>query len=250
MADRSFRPFAGKVALVTGSGSGIGEAVARRLAAEGASVITNSHSSRGHGEELAAELPDAAFVQADVSDEKDAARLVEAASDRWGQLDIVVNSAGWSTVVPFADLEAQTDELWKRCLDVNLMGIWYVSRAAAPLLRRSEDGSITNVTSAAGLRAAGSSIPYAVSKAAANHLTKLLARALAPEVRVNAVAPGFIETPLTASMPPEFRQTYLETAVLHRTGTPDDVADACLFLARSTFATGEITVLDGGLSLA
>ena len=250
VAESASRPLDGKVALVTGSGSGIGEAVARRMAAEGAGVVVNSRSDRGNGESLASEMPDATFVQADVSDEQGAARLVAAAADRWGRLDIVVNSAGWSSVVPLADLDAHTDEMWRQCLDVNVMGIWYVARAAASLLRGAEDGSITNVTSAAGIRAAGSSIPYAVSKAAANHLTKLLAKALAPDIRVNAVAPGFIDTPLTASMPPEFREAYIETSLLGRTGSPEEIADACLFLARSTYATGEIAVIDGGLSLA
>ncbi|MDX6376016.1 MAG: ketoreductase, partial [Gaiellaceae bacterium] len=155
-----------------------------------------------------------------------------------------------SKVVPFADLEAADDELWRSCLDVNVMGIWHVVRAAAPALRRSGNASITNVTSVAGIRPSGSSIPYAVSKAAANHLTRLLASALAPDIRVNAVAPGFIETPLTDSMPDRFRKGYEETAALGRIGHPDDIADACLFLARSTYTTGEIVVVDGGLSIA
>lgn len=240
----------GKVALVTGSTSGIGRAIAGRLAAEGAAVVINGHTDSGDGEAYAAQLPDAVYVRADVSNEDDARRLVGVAVDRWRRLDIVVNSAGWSKVAPFAELAAQTDEFWSRCLGINLMSIWYVSREAAALLRDSKDGSITNITSAAGIRAAGSSIPYAVSKAGANHLTRLLARALAPSVRVNAVAPGFVDTPLTASMPEEFRAGYLRTAPLQRAGTPDEIADACLFLICSTYATGEITVLDGGLSLA
>jgi ketoreductase RED2 len=219
------------------------------LAAEGAAVVINAHTSRDQGEAVAAQLPQARFVQADVSEPHDAERLVAAAVDGWGRLDIVVNSAGWSSVVPFADLDAVTEELWERCMRVNLMGTWYVSRAAAPLLAAAEDGSITNVTSVAGIRASGSSIPYAVSKAAANHLTRLLARTLAPDVRVNAVAPGFIETPLTASMPAEFRERYEQTAALGRTGSPEEIASACLFLARSAYTTGEIAVVDGGLSV-
>jgi ketoreductase RED2 len=240
----------GAVAVVTGSAHGIGEGIARRFAAAGVSVVINSRTANGGGEALATELPDATYVRADVSDADDARRLVDTALDRWGRLDLVVNAAGVSRVVPFQDLDAADDELWQSCLDVNVMGIWHVVRAAVPALRKSENPSITNVTSVAGIRPSGSSIPYAVSKASANHLTRLLASALAPDIRVNAVAPGFIETPLTDSMPPEFRKGYEETAVLGRVGHPDDIAEACLFLARSTYTTGEIVVVDGGLSIA
>jgi ketoreductase RED2 len=235
--------------VVTGSAQGIGEAIARGLAAAGVAVVINSRTGDG-GQALADELPEATYVRADVSDPDDAHRLVRAALDRWGRLDVVVNAAGVSKVVPFADLEAADDELWRSCLDVNVMGVWHVARAAAPALRRSDNASITNVTSVAGIRPSGSSIPYAVSKAAANHLTRLLASALAPDIRVNAVAPGFIETPLTDSMPAHFREGYEQTAALGRIGHPDDIADACLFLARSTYSTGEIVVVDGGLSIA
>jgi ketoreductase RED2 len=235
--------------VVTGSAQGIGEAIARGLAAAGMAVVINSRTGDG-GQALADELTEATYVRADVSDADDAQRLVRAALDRWGRLDVVVNAAGVSKVVPFADLEAADDELWRSCLDVNVMGVWHVARAAAPALRRSDNASITNVTSVAGIRPSGSSIPYAVSKAAANHLTRLLASALAPDIRVNAVAPGFIETPLTDSMPARFREGYEETAALGRIGHPDDIADACLFLARSTYSTGEIVVVDGGLSIA
>jgi ketoreductase RED2 len=236
--------------VITGSAQGIGEAIARQFAAAGTAVVINSRTANGGGEAVASDLPEATFVQADVSDADDAQRLVQAALERWGRLDIVVNAAGVSRVVPFEDLDAADDELWRSCLDVNVMGIWHVARAAAPALRRSDNASITNVTSVAGIRPSGSSIPYAVSKASANHLTRLLASALAPDIRVNAVAPGFIETPLTHSMPAKFRKGYEDTAVLGRVGQPDDIADACLFLARSTYSTGEIVVIDGGLSIA
>jgi ketoreductase RED2 len=240
----------GAVAIVTGSARGIGEGIARRLAAEGVGVVVNSRTANNGGEALAMGLPDATYVCADVSDADDARRLVDTALDRWGRLDLVVNAAGVSRVVPLDDLDGADDELWQSCLDVNVMGIWHVARAAAPALRKSDNPSITNVTSVAGIRPSGSSIPYAVSKASANHLTRLLASALAPAIRVNAVAPGFIETPLTDSMPAEFRKGYEETAALGRIGHPDDIADACLFLARSTYTTGEIVVVDGGLSIA
>lgn len=233
---------------MTGSSRGIGEAVARAFAAAGASVIVNSRGA-GAGESLAAELRDARFVQADVAEQAGAEQLVETASREWGRLDYVINCAGVTRLVPLADLDAVTQDDWQAALGVNVLGIWHVCRAAAPLLRGSGGGAIVNVTSAAGIRPSGSSIPYAVSKAAANHLTRLLARTLAPEIRVSAVAPGFIDTPLTASMPGEFREGYIKTAPLGHTGRPQDIAEACLFLARSSYATGDVVLIDGGLAL-
>ena len=241
-------PLTGRVALVTGSSRGIGEAVARAFAAAGASLIVNSRGA-GAGEALAVELGDARFVQADVAEQSGAEQLVETASREWGRLDYVINCAGVTRLVPLADLDAVTEADWQAALGVNVLGIWHVCRAAAPLLRSSGGGAIVNVTSAAGIRPSGSSIPYAVSKAAANHLTRLLAKTLAPEIRVSAVAPGFIDTPLTASMPGEFREGYIKTAPLGHTGRPQDIAEACLFLARSSYATGDVVLIDGGLAL-
>ena len=156
----------GRVALVTGSSSGIGAAVAAAFARQGAAVVVNSASSVTAGEEVAARLPNATYVQADVSDAAAAAALVDAAVERFGRLDIVVNNAGTTAVIPHDDLEAATAEVWERILRVNVLGIWHVIRAAVPHLRATGDGVILNITSLAGVRPAGSSIPYAVSKAA------------------------------------------------------------------------------------
>ena len=202
------------------------------------------------GAALASDLRSAIFVQADVTEQQDVARLVDAATKQWGRLDTVVNCAGYSRVVPFDDLAAADDELWERCLQTNVKSLWHVARAATPALRNSPVASIVNVTSIAGIRPVGSSIPYAVSKAAANHLTRLLARTLAPTIRVNAIAPGFIDTPLTAEMPAQFRDRYVASAALGRTGEPEDIAQAALFLATSPYTTGEIVVVDGGVCLA
>jgi ketoreductase RED2 len=238
----------GRVALVTGSSSGIGAAVAGAFAQLGASVVVNSASSVAAGQQVADDLPDALYVQADVADPAQADRLVEAAVARYGRLDIVVNNAGTTVVIPHADLDAATTEIWERILRVNVIGTWNVVRAAAPHLRASGDGVILNITSLAGVRAVGSSIPYAVSKAALNHLTVLLANALGPEIRVHAVAPGLIDTPWTDSWD-EVRATVNATAPLQRSGTPDDVADACVALVGTRYATGQVLVLDGGMAL-
>ena len=235
-----------EVVVVTGSSSGIGRAVAERFARDGARVIINSSRSVEAGEMLAQSLPEAVYVQGDVSREDDARRVVATALERFGRLDVVVNNAGTTRRIPFVDLEAVDDELWRRILDVNLMGPWYVSRTAAPALREAK-GAIINVGSVAGIIAGGSSLPYAVSKAALHHLTRTLAQALAPEVRVNAVAPGLVETPWTVGW--EANEAIVARTPLGRAGTPEDIADAVVSLARAPFATGQIVVVDGGLTL-
>ncbi len=236
-----------EVVVVTGSSSGIGRAVAERFARDGASIIVNSSRSVEEGETLARSLPDAAYVQGDLSREEDAQRLVATAVERFGRLDVVVNNAGTTKRLPFADLDGADDELWWRILGVNLMGPWYLSRAAAPALREAK-GAIVNVGSVAGIVAAGSSLPYSVSKAALHHLTRALAQALAPDVRVNAVAPGLVDTPWTAGW--ESNEEILARIRLGRVATPGDIADAVVSLARTPYATGQVLVVDGGLTLA
>lgn len=238
----------GRVALVTGSASGIGAATARALARAGAFVVVNSRSSTEAGEALAAEIG-GAYVRADVAEESEARALVEAAAEREGRLDVLVNNAGTTVRIPHADLDAATPEVWRRILEVNLLGAWNVTVAAVPHLRRAAGGGcVVNVTSLAGIRPVGSSIPYAVSKAALNHLTLLLANVLGPEVRVNAVAPGLVDTPWTADWDLE-RAAVHTGAPLRRTGSPDDVAAAILGVVASPYQTGTVVLVDGGLHL-
>lgn len=220
--------------------------MAERFARDGARVVVNSSRSVEEGEALARSLPDAVYVQADVAQEEEAKRLVATTLERFGRLDVAVNNAGTTKRVPFGDLDGADDELWQRILAVNLMGPWYVSRAATPALRETK-GSIVNIGSVAGLIAGGSSLPYAVSKAALHHLTRTLAQALAPDVRVNAVAPGLVDTPWTAGW--ESNQAIVARTPLGRAATPEDIADAVVFLARAQFATGQVLAVDGGLTL-
>jgi ketoreductase RED2 len=237
-----------RVALVTGSSSGIGAAIAEAFAARGARVVVNSVSSVDEGEQLAARLPGATYVQGDIADPAQAKHLVDATVEQHGRLDIVVNNAGTTKVIPHDDLDAATTEIWERILAVNVIGTWNVIQAAAPHLRATGDGVILNITSIAGVRPVGSSIPYAVSKAALNHLTVLLANALGPEIRVHAVAPGLIDTPWTADWD-AVRAAVRETAPLRRSGTPTDVADACMGLVDARYSTGQVLVVDGGMTL-
>ncbi|ATO12643.1 polyketide synthase [Micromonospora sp. WMMA2032] len=236
------------VALVTGSSSGIGAAVARRLGGAGYRVVVNSARSREAGEKLAAELPDAVYLAADVADPAGSAGLVEAAVQTYGRLDVLVNNAGRTRLIPHADLAAATGEVWREILDLNLIGTWQTTVAAMPHLTATGAGAVVNVSSVAGSRPAGSSIPYAVSKAAVEHLTRLLANVVGPRVRVNAVAPGLIETPWTESFT-AIAEKVRESTPLRRVGRPEDVAEAVAGLVAATYVTGQVVLVDGGAHL-
>jgi len=238
--------FAGRVALVTGSSSGIGAATARAFADAGAAVLVNSARSVEAGQQVAASLPDAVYVQGDITDPDVPGRLVAAALERWGRVDVLVNNAGTTQVIPHHDVEAATVDVWRRLFEVNVFGTWAMSVAALPALRRAQ-GSVVNVASIAGVRPTGSSIPYAASKAALNHMTVLLAKVVGPEVRVNAVAPGLVDTPWTADWD-VVREVWSQMAPLKRSGRPEDVAEVILDLARAAWVTGQVVVVDGGMS--
>jgi len=238
----------GRVAIVTGSSSGIGEATARRLSELGAHVVVNSATSVDAGRAVADSLPtEGMYLQADISDQAAGRALVDATVERFGRLDVLVNNAGWTTVVPHHDLEGLTDDILLRTFEVNVFGTWWLTKAAIPHLRESTDGNVVMITSVAGLRPVGSSVAYAMTKAALNHLTKLLAKACGP-VRVNAVAPGLVATPWTADWDAQHEAVAAVTP-LHRSATPTDCAEAVLGLLRNGYVTGQIFAVDGGTSL-
>ncbi|HET9895364.1 MAG TPA: SDR family oxidoreductase [Streptosporangiaceae bacterium] len=238
----------GKAVIVTGSSSGIGAAVVRRLAGLGAGIVVNSASSAEAGRRIAGELADAVYVQGDIGDPSTATALVAAAQQRWGRLDGLVNNAGVTVDVPLEDLDSVRVEHWEKVLRTNVIGTFNVSQAALPLLREAGDGWIVNITSLAGVRQTGSSLPYAVSKAALDHLTAIMAKHAGGGVRVNAVAPGLVATPWTEGWAD--RKAGVELiAPLHRVATAEDIADACLALIGTPYATGQTLVVDGGLGL-
>ena len=239
--------FAGRVAVVTGSSSGIGEEIARRLAGGGAHVVVNSATSVDAGTAVAESLPtESIYVQADISDQEQSQALVDATIERFGTLDFLVNNAGWTTVVPHDDLDALTDEIFRKTFEVNVFGTWWLTKAAMPLLQQSDDGCVVMITSIAGVRPVGSSIAYSMTKAALNQLTLLLAKSCGP-VRVNAVAPGLVATPWTADWDAQ-HAAVAAAAPLHRSATPDDCAEAVLAFVRNRYTSGAILVVDGGIT--
>ncbi|HEY8357671.1 MAG TPA: SDR family oxidoreductase [Ramlibacter sp.] len=241
-----------RVALITGSTSGIGAAIARRLDRDGFAVVLHSRTSAQAGHAMAAELRQAVYVQADLAVEADRVRLVREAIAAWGQLDVLVNNAGISKVIPHDDLAGATSAVWHELHEVNVVAPFHLVALAEPALRHAahgrRTGCVVNISSHAGVRAKGASIPYAASKAALNHVTRLLAVSLAPQIRVNAVAPGLVDTPLTATWTAA-QALWRERAPMHRAATPDDIAHAVAMLVASDYLTGEVLLSDGGLNL-
>jgi 3-oxoacyl-[acyl-carrier protein] reductase len=241
-----------KVALVTGAATGIGRACALRFARAGLAVAVNYSRSEKEAEETFAEVRalrvPAILGKCSVADDAGVRALVARCRDELGGLDVLVNNAGTTHFIDHTDLEAVTDAVWDDILSVNLKGTFYACRAAMPLLQE-RGGCIVNVTSVAGLQGVGSSIPYAASKAALNCLTQSLARAFAPKVRVNAVAPGPVLTRWLADHQ-DMVERSLALTPMQRAATPDDIADAVAFLALGTsLMTGQVVVVDGGRTM-
>jgi 3-oxoacyl-[acyl-carrier protein] reductase len=238
-----------KVALVTGSATGIGRAVAIRFAEKGLAVAVNYSRSENEAQETLRLVRDqgarAILCQCNVADELAVRAMIERCRMELGGLDVLVNNAGTTRFIDHTDLGRLGDDVWDEILNVNLKGTFYCCRAAMPLLQE-RSGAIVNVTSIAGLVGDGSSIPYAASKAALNCMTKSLARAFAPRVRVNAVAPGPVMTRWLAPNMDRVNR-YIEATPMRRAATADDIADAVMFLALgSAMVTGQVLVVDGG----
>lgn len=241
-----------KVALVTGSATGAGRAIALRFAQNGYAVAINYSRSEADAKETLAQVEKlgvpALLCKATVADDKLVRSMVDRCRLELGGLDVLVNNAGMTHFIPHTDLEAVSDEIWDEIFQVNLKGAFYASRAAMPLLK-ARKGSIVNVSSVAGLQGHGSSIPYSASKAAMNCMTQSLARAFGPDVRVNAVAPGPIQTRWLVGHEEHVEKAVAQTP-LKRAATPDDVADVVWFLAAgTTLVTGQVVVVDGGRTM-
>lgn len=248
---------AGQVAIVTGAAVGIGRAIAVAYGREGAKVVVNYSKSEREANETAEQLAKAGgeplVIRADVSQDDQVREMVRQTLLRFGRVDILVNNAGRIAFVPFQDLEGLTTEVWDNIFDVNVKGTFLCSRAGAVPMRRQGKGCIINIASTGGVRFRASSLPYGASKAAVIHLTQCLAKALGPEIRVNAIAPGLIKGTRLQEGRPNLEAVlsdHAQTAPLRRVGVVEDVSEVATFLAAGgTYMTGAILVVDGGRQL-
>ncbi len=238
--------FSGKVALVTGAGKRLGRAVALRLAGEGADIAVHFRGSEDEASKVAGEIEAfgrrAIAMKADLSSVEQVRGLVQRVAHEFGRIDVLVNSA--ANFLP-SSVISTTEEVWDSSLDTNLKGPFFLAQAAAPWLRRA-NGVIVNFADTGGVLGWPGYIAHSVSKAGMIMLTKTLAKALAPEVRVNAIAPGTITMP---GDPPEWETDFVKVAPLKRTGSPEDIAEAVSYLVGAKFLTGHVLVLDGGRTL-
>ncbi len=241
-----------RVAVVTGAGTGMGRAIAELFAAEGARVVVNYSRSKDAAEEVATAIREAGgtaiAICADVSKQAAAKELMTTAAREYGRLDYLINNAGWSTRIPHVQMDDLTDEVWDKTFNTNLRGAFYCVRAAAPLLKQQPGAAIVNIASVAALMGMGSSMAYAASKGGMVTMTRSLARALAPDVRVNAVLPGFVRTRF-AGWPDSAFDAAEKISPLRKLATVEDVAHATLFFcAYALGTTGETLVVDAGMA--
>ncbi|MEM7591740.1 MAG: SDR family oxidoreductase [Cyanobacteria bacterium P01_A01_bin.83] len=241
-----------RVALVTGSTSGIGLAIAKQLANDGFTIAFHSKSSVDQGQALAESYPNSSYTQADLSQPDQVRHLITDVLSHHDRLDVIVNNAGITKVIPHTALKEATPQIWRDIYEVNVIAPWMLIAEAEEALRESSSQDFTsciiNISSHAGIRPKGASIPYAVSKASLNHITKLLAVSLAPSIRVNAIAPGLVDTPMSKDWTAA-RKLWQERSPMARGAQPEEIAQLASMLIASTYVTGEIIIADGGLNL-
>ncbi|WP_270166688.1 SDR family NAD(P)-dependent oxidoreductase [Paenibacillus sp. SYP-B4298] len=241
-----------KIALVTGGGTGIGRATSLLLAKRGATVVVNYSRSQSDAEEtvqhILSEGGQAIAIQADVSQDTDVRRMIDTIAQQFGTVDMLVNNASITSHIPMSNLEDVTGELWDELFDVNVKGMFYCARAVAPLMKENKQGAIVNLGSIAGQTGLGSSLPYAVSKAAVHGLTKSLARALAPDIRVNCIVPGAVETRWWAGREEQMKKL-APHLLLQQIATPEDIASMICSALEQESMTGQIITVDSGQTL-
>src|SRR5215510_7136618 len=244
-------------ALVTGASTGIGRSAALALAKHGYDVVINFNRSEDATKTTASDAQALGartlLYRCDVSDDGSVRAMIAATEKKFGRLDVLINNAGTTVDVEPKNFDALKIEDWNRVFNVNVLGLFLVTRAAVPLLKKSPDGCIVNTCSIAGLRPSAQPLPYAASKAAVANLTKTLANALGPQIRVNAVAPGWIEGEwMKRTLAENYEGLMARRAKytpLKRVCTEDDIADSMLSLIlHNRFVTGEIVIIDGGFS--
>lgn len=242
--------FKNKVAIVTGGSRGIGRAIALEFAKEGASVVVNYVKAEDKAKSLVMEIEKlgakAIAVKCDVSKEQEVRKMIDQTLKTFGRLDILVNNAGIVFDIPFFD---KTTEHWKRTLDVNLMGVFFCSKYAAIQMKKQKTGKIVNISSTNGIDTLSpDSMDYDATKSAVISMTKNLAVELAPNISVNCVAPGWVDTDINKNLPKDYVKEETKRISLKRLGRPEEIANAVLFLAsdQASFITGSILVVDGG----
>lgn len=250
---------AGAVCIVTGSATGTGAACAVQLAAKGSRVVVNYTKSEQEAQETLAACHaaggEAILVKADVADDGDCRALARAALDRWGRIDALINNAGITKFAAAADLDGLDAQDFQRLYAVNVIGPYQMIRACVPSMKQQGKGAIVNISSISGVMGIGSSTAYVASKGALNAMTLALARALAPQIRVNAVCPGLIETRwhmgrFSRDDYEKFKQNYEKSVPLARAASPADVAEVALWLIEGAeLVTGESILVDAGLHL-
>ncbi|KAF5994168.1 SDR family NAD(P)-dependent oxidoreductase [Streptomyces sp. WAC00263] len=245
-------PLSGQIVVVTGSSRGIGRSVALAFAGRGAKVVVNSHSDVTGGEDLAQAIKDgggdALYVQGDVSDTADVERLFAATEEAFGPVDVLVNNAGLTEGMPILE---STKDHWLRMLNINLLSTVLCSVRAGRTMKERGSGSVINTSSIRGFDATGREgvMAYSAAKAAVNNFTRTLAKELAPNVRVNAVAPGFVETSYMDRVTDELKESWLDVIPLRQFIAPDDIAGAYVYLAESPYMTGTLLTADAGFTL-
>jgi 3-oxoacyl-[acyl-carrier protein] reductase len=243
----------GKVALITGGGTGLGREIAIQLAKEGMRLVISFSRSKAEAEETVrianASGGEAIAIQADMRSSSEALRLVNEVQVACGRLDLLIHNAGTTRFIPFQDLDVVTEEIWDEIQAVNTRSAFFLAQAAAPLMRQGGGGQIITTSSVGGLMPAGSSLPYSVSKAALIHLTKCLAVALAPDIRVNTVAPGLLMTRWVDGFSEVRLEATNQKALLKKPTDVPDTAAAFVMLAKNTSITGQVIVVDAGLML-
>ncbi|WP_435167692.1 SDR family NAD(P)-dependent oxidoreductase [Paenibacillus glycanilyticus] len=241
-----------QTALVTGGGTGIGRATSLALASKGAAVAVNYSRSVREAEETVQLIQSlggkAIAIRADVSKDEEVKRMTETIVQRFGTLDLLVNNASITRHIPLPDLDAATGEVWDELFDVNVKGMFYCARAAAPHMKKQGRGAVVNIGSIAGTTGLGSSLPYAVSKAAVHGLTKSLARALSPHIRVNCVVPGAVATRWWAGREEQMSQL-APNLLLRQISTPEDIAQLICASLEQEAMTGQIITVDSGQTL-
>ncbi|MFL7941380.1 SDR family NAD(P)-dependent oxidoreductase [Priestia megaterium] len=244
--------FKNKVFIITGGGTGIGKATALKLADMGAKLVINYSNSEKEAQEVMEEIAEKGGIafafKASVANEHDVNEMIHQTIAQFGRLDGLVNNASITAQIPMNDLESATDDVWDSLYDINVKGMFHCVKAAVPHMKKQKSGAIVNVGSVAGTTGIGSSIPYAATKAAIHTMTKSLAIALAPHIRVNCISPGAVNTRWWAGNEDKMYQL-AGNLPLQRISSPEDIADAILFQLKQESVTGQVFTIDNGQTL-